>query len=148
MCGNSRTYLSTAQGDPLSTLTCQKPSPGTARSCRRWTSKASMASKKLVRPPRQTPLQTPPYCAPAVAQPSDATGTPDRDQRDHLCPPTRAGGAALRGRTIIGQLRRSPATTAGDTGSQAPGLRFFPTSKGPTYNPEVNHGKHFHNSPA
>ena len=60
--------------------------------------------------------------ATAVARPSDTTAGPDRDQRDHLCPPTRAGGAALRGRTIIEQLRtpdgtrHAPPVTAASTG--------------------------------
>ena len=65
----------------------------------------------------QTPLQSPPYCAMAVAQPSDTIVGPDRDQRDRLCPPTRAGGAALWGHNIIAQLRRSPTTTS-DTDSE------------------------------
>ena len=57
-----------------------------------------------------TPLQSPPYCAMVVAQPSDTIVGPDRDERDRLCPPTRAGGAALRGRTIIEQLRTPDGT--------------------------------------
>ena len=56
---------------------------------------------KLVRAPRQSPLQPHPYCAAAVARPSGAIGGPDRDQPRLLCPPTRAARAALRGRTII-----------------------------------------------
>ena len=62
---------------------------------RRW------RRRKLVPGPRQTPLPPHPYYATAVARPSDATAGPDRAQRDHVCHPTRAGEAALRGRTII-----------------------------------------------
>ena len=62
---------------------------------RRW------RRRKLVPGPRQTPLPPHPYYATAVARPSDTTAGPDRAQRDHLCHPTRAGEAALRGRTII-----------------------------------------------
>ena len=62
---------------------------------RRW------RRRKLVPTPFQTPLPTHSYCATAVARPSDTTAGPDRAQRDHLCPRTRAGEAALRGRTII-----------------------------------------------
>ena len=76
------------------------PSHATA-SRPRSTSKASMASRKLVPTPRQTPLQPHTYCATAVAWPSDATAGPDRDQPRLLCPPTRAAWAALWGRTII-----------------------------------------------
>ena len=62
---------------------------------RRW------RRRKLVPGPHQTPLPPHPYYATAVARPSDTTAGPDRAQRDHLCPRTRAGEAALRGRTII-----------------------------------------------
>ena len=62
---------------------------------RRW------RRRKLVPGPRQTPLPPHPYYATAVARPSDTAAGPDRAQRDHLCHPTRAGEAALRGRTII-----------------------------------------------
>ena len=61
---------------------------------------------KLVRAPRQSPLQPHPYCAAAVARPSGAIGGPDRDQPHLLCLPTRAAWAALRGRTIISAVRR------------------------------------------
>ena len=83
---------------------------------RRW------RRRKLVPAPHQTPL-SPHLCyATAVARPSDTNAGPDRDQRDHLCPPKRAGGAALRGRTIIEQLRtpdgtrHAPPVTAASTG--------------------------------
>ena len=62
---------------------------------RRW------RRRKLVPGPRQPPLPPHLYYATAVAWPSDTTAGPDRAQRDHLCHPTRAGEAALRGRTII-----------------------------------------------
>ena len=74
-----------------------------------------MASRKLVRAPRQPRLPPPPYCAAAASRPSDATAGPDRGQRDLLCPPTRAGGAALWGRTIIRTARRL-------TGGESPAL--------------------------
>ena len=51
--------------------------------------------------PPNPPLQSYPYCAAAVARPSDATAGPDCDQPHLLCPPTRAAWAALRGHTII-----------------------------------------------
>ena len=79
----------------------RKPPENSPASRPRSTSKASMASTKLVRAPRQSPLQPHPYCAAAVARPSGAIGGPDRDQPRLLCPPTRAARAALRGRTII-----------------------------------------------
>ena len=74
-----------------------------------------MASRKLVRACHQPRLPPPPYCAAAAARPSDATAGPDRGQRDLLCPPTRAGGAALWGRTIIRTARRL-------TGGESPAL--------------------------
>ena len=52
---------------------------------RRW------RRRKLVPTPHQTPLPPHLYYATAVARPSDTTAGPDRAQRDHLCPPTRAG---------------------------------------------------------
>ena len=55
---------------------------------------------------RQTPLHPPPCCATVAQRPSNPIAERDRDQRDHLCPPTRAGEAALRGRTIIWRGRR------------------------------------------
>ena len=79
----------------------RKPPENSPASRPRSTSKASMASRKLVTAIHQTPLQPHPYYATAVARPSDTTAGPDRAQRDHLCHPTRAGEAALRGRTII-----------------------------------------------
>ena len=54
-----------------------------------------------MRAPSQTPLQPHPYYVTTGLRLSDATAGPDRVQLDLLCPPTRAGGAALRGRTII-----------------------------------------------
>ena len=88
---------------------------------RRW------RRRKLVPAPRQTPLPTHPYCATAVARPSDTTAGPDRAQRDHLCLPTRAGEAALRGRTIIWHRqtpdRRRPAERL---------ARFFPSAGSPS----------------
>ena len=54
-----------------------------------------------MRAPSQTPLQPHPYYVTTGLWLSDATSGPDRAQLDLLCPPTRAGGAALRGRTII-----------------------------------------------
>ena len=101
MCGSSRAYLIPARESRLPGRRGRKPPQNSPASRPRWTSKASMASRKLVRAPRQPRLPPPPYCAAAAARPSDATAGPDRDQRDLLCPPTRAGGAALRGRTII-----------------------------------------------
>ena len=56
-------------------------------------------SKRLVPTPSQPPLQPHPYYATTGLQLSDATVGPDLAQLDLLCPPTRAGGAALRGRT-------------------------------------------------
>eukprot|EP01044_Picomonas_judraskeda_P003057 COSAG03_NODE_241_length_10086_cov_8.397817_5_plen_213_part_00 len=101
MCGGSRAYLPPARESRLPGRHGRKPPQNSPASRPRWTSKASMASRKLVRAPRQPRLPPPLYCAAAAARPSDATAGPDRDQRDLLCPPTRAGGAALRGRTII-----------------------------------------------
>ena len=65
-----------------------------------------MASTKLVRALHQTPLHSPPCCATVAQRPSNPIVERDRDQRDHLCPPTRAGEAALRGRTIIWHHQR------------------------------------------
>ena len=101
MCGGSRAYLPPARESRLPGRHGRKPPQNSPASRPRWTSKASMASRKLVRAPRQPRLPPPLYCAAAAARPSDATAGPDRDQLDLLCPPTRAGGAALRGRTII-----------------------------------------------
>ena len=56
----------------------RKPPENSPASRPRSTSKASMASTKLVRAPRQTPLRPHPYYATAVARPSDAIGGPDR----------------------------------------------------------------------
>jgi hypothetical protein len=71
------------------------------------TMKASMASTKLVRVLRQTPLQPHPYYGVVVARPSNAIGGRDRDQPHLLCPPIRAAWAALRGRTIMWHRRVS-----------------------------------------
>ena len=101
MCGGSRAYLPPARESRLPGRRGRKPPQNSPASRPRWTSKASMASRKLVRAPRQPRLPPPLYCAAAAARPSDATAGPDRDQRDLLCHPTRVGGAALRGRTII-----------------------------------------------
>ena len=99
--GSGRTYLAAAQEAQRWEHCRRKPPENSPASRPRSTSKASMASRKLVPAPRQTPLQPYPYCATAVARPSDAIGGPDRDQPRLLCPPTRAAWAALRGRTII-----------------------------------------------
>ena len=101
MCGGSRAYLILARESRLPGRRGQKLPQNSPARRPRWTSKASMASRKLVRACHQPRLPPPPYCAAAAARPSDATAGPDRDQRDLLCPPTRVGGAALRGRTII-----------------------------------------------
>ena len=107
MCGSGRAYLAPAQ-EALRWERCrQKPPENSPASRPRSTSKASMASTKLVTAPRQTPLQPHPHYGAAVARPSDAIGGPDRDQPHLLCPPTRAARAALWGRTIIWH-RRTP----------------------------------------
>jgi len=79
----------------------RKPPENSPASRPRSTCKASIASTKLVRAPRQTPLRRHPYYAAAVAWPSDAIGGPDRDQSHLLCTPTRAAWAALWGHAII-----------------------------------------------
>ena len=94
-------YLITARKSRLPGRHGREPPQNSPASRPRWTSKASMASRKLVRAPRQPRLPPPPYCAAAAARPSDATAGPDRDQRDLLCPPTRPAGAARRGGAII-----------------------------------------------
>ena len=60
--------------------------------CRRRAAVASMASRRLVRAPSQTPLHPHPYYVTTGLRLSDATAGPDRAQLDLLCPPTRAGG--------------------------------------------------------
>ena len=60
--------------------------------CRSRAAVASMASRRLVRAPSQTPLQPHPYYVTTGLRLSDATAGPDRAQLDLLCPPTRAGG--------------------------------------------------------
>ena len=101
MCVGGRTYLVPAQEARRRERCHQKPPENSPASRPRSTSKASMASRKLVTTIRQTPLQPHTYCATAVARPSDAISGPDRAQPRLLCPPTRAARAALRGRTII-----------------------------------------------
>ena len=82
------------------------------------------ASKKLVRPPRQTALQPPPYRAMAAAQPSDTTARPDRDQRDPLCPLQWQGEQRCRGAPSSSSCGSAHAA-AGDTDSQTPRVAFF-----------------------
>ena len=133
MCGGSRAYLIPARESRLPGRRGRKPPQNSPASRPRWTSKASMASRKLVRAPRQPRLPPPLYCAAAAARPSDATAGPDRDQRDLLCPPTRAGGAALRGRTII-RHRWTP-------DRRRVALLLFRLLRRPC-NPSLNRGRH------
>ena len=115
----------------------RKPPENSPASRPRSTSKASMASTKLVTTPHQPPLQSHPYYATAVARPSDATAGPDRDQRDPLCRLQWQGKQRCRGAPSSNSCGSAHAA-AGDTDSQTTRVAFFRHYTGSEFNGQMS----------